>query len=356
MKADQFDYERFLRFCEENNQKAVSFHSGEFLPVCQSSLGKNIFGVNSKNAEEMLDEELDGITQIMATSNDWIPYLEPWHGVGVYAEAFSCPFTWNDYDAPWTRTIVDSIEKLKKLQRPMLKDAKLLQRVLRTTEYFNEKTKGKIPIAATDTQSPIDTLTLICDTTWFLTEAHDYPDEFHRVLSDITDLIIEFSLVQRSLCTKPISPGHIMWSPDIIKGFSVSEDLLVMISPDFYEEFARPYNERIAKALGGVAIHCCGNWAHNFERVKNTRGITMVDLKISKSYDPTPCILGDVIKGFRNTGIAVQVRADYNDTELINQLLRSDMRTVLVLRWDDDPKLREQRYLDIKRRWETCCQ
>jgi uroporphyrinogen-III decarboxylase len=273
--------------------------------------------------------------------------------VGVFAEAFGCPFEWNDNDAPWTCTIVDSIEKLKKLKKPQLKDAQLLQRVLRTTEYFNDETKGLVSIAATDTQSPIDTLTLICDTTWFLTEAYDYPDEFHRVLSDITDLIIDFTLAQRSLCAKPINPGHIMWSPDIIKGTSISEDVLVMIGPDFYNEFARPYNERIAEALGGVAIHSCGNWAHNFEQVRNTQGLTMVDLKISKTYDPTPCIPQDVINAFKDTGIAVQTRADYNDIQLINQLLRPDMRTVIVLRWDDDPKVREHRYHDIKRRWEA---
>jgi hypothetical protein len=352
MRADQFNYDVYERFCEENNRKARGFLSGGFLPVSQWTLGKNTFVVNSRDKEPMLAEQLEAITRVMEQPNDWIPFLEPWHGVGVFAEAFGCPFEWNEYDAPWTRTIVNDLEGLKRLTKPRLQDARLLQHVLRTTEYFNAQTKGIVSVAATDTQSPLDTLTLICDPTWFLTEAYDYPDEFHRVLSDIPDLIIEFTLEQRGLCAKPIGPGHTIWSPDIFSGISVSEDVLVMLSPGFFDEFAKPYNERIARALGGIVIHSCGRWAHNFDRVKQTEGLTMVDLSISKIYDPDPNLPEKVAAGFEGTGIPVQVRADYNDEALLNALLRSDVRVDLVLWWDDDPKVRAFRYQDVKRRWE----
>ncbi|MCL1854730.1 MAG: uroporphyrinogen decarboxylase family protein [Clostridia bacterium] len=354
MKAHQFDYDVYERFCEENNRKAQAFARGDFLPVSQWTLGKNAYAANSRDKEAMLAEQLDAITQVMETPNDWIPYLEPWHGVGVFAEAFGCPFTWTEDNAPWTRTIISDLESLQRLSKPRLKDAKLLQYVLRTTEYFNEQTKGRLSIAATDTQSPVDTLTLICDPTWFMTEAYDHPDEFHRVLSDITDLIIEFTLKQRDLCTKPIGPGHTMWSPDVLGGgISISEDVLVMMDPDFYDEFAKPYNERIAKALGGGAIHSCGPWAHNFDRVKQTRGLTMVDLAISKVFDPGPNLPETVVMGFENTDIPVQVRADYRDEAKLNTLLRSDVRTILTLWWDDAPAVRTYRYQETKARWEA---
>ena len=351
MSQKKFDYDRYHKFCEHNNKKARDFFYGGFLPVNFWTLGKGTFGVNSRDAETMLAEQLDGITQTMATENDWIPYLEPWHGVGVFAEAFGCPFEWNDYDAPWTRTIADSFEKLESLPRPKLADAKMLQYILNTTQYFNASTHGEIAIAATDTQSPVDTLTLIADPTWFLTAAWDKPEAFHRVLSDITDLIIEFTLAQRALCAKPIGPGHTMWSPDCLDGISLSEDVLVMMGPDFYNEFAKPYNERIASALGGVGIHSCGKWAHSFEAVKQTKGLAMVDLAISGVYDPDPNIPASIIKGFANTGVPVQVRADYNDQAAIDELLSAkNMLTILVLWWDDDPKVREARYWDIKKR------
>jgi len=347
----EFDYDAYERFCDGNNKQAREFIGGRFLPVSSWTLGRGTFGINSRDKEPMLAEQLEAIARVMEAPNDWIPYLEPWHGVGVFAEAFGCPFEWNDTDAPWTRTIVDNIEDLRRLKLPRVKEAKLLQHVLRTTEYFEEQTNGRVHIAATDTQSPVDTLSLICDPTWMLTEIADYPEDFHRVLSGITDLIIELTLEQRKLCSKPVMPGHTIWSPGIFGGISLSEDMLVMLSPDYYNEFAKPYNERIADALGGVTIHSCGRWGRLFDSVKQTRGLTMVDLAISKAYDPGPNEPEDIIAGFEGTGIPVQVRADYSDIEKLDVLLSSGVRLNLVMWWNDDPKARERMYFDIKERW-----
>ena len=49
----------------------------------------------------MLDLELENITKMLAVDTDWVPYLEPWHGVGVYAEAFGCPFEWREGEPPY---------------------------------------------------------------------------------------------------------------------------------------------------------------------------------------------------------------------------------------------------------------
>lgn len=36
---------------------------------------------------------------------------------------------------------------------------------------------------------PLSNMSLICDVTWMLTEAWDYPQDFHRVMGMLTDLI-----------------------------------------------------------------------------------------------------------------------------------------------------------------------
>ena len=78
----------------------------------------------------------------------------------------------------------------------------------------------------------------------------------------------------------------------------------------------------------------------------------MVDLKISKSLDPTPCMAEDVVNCFKNTETIVHTRADYNDAQLIDRILSANMKTVLIMDFDDDPGVREHRYYDIKKRWE----
>lgn len=352
MKPWQFNYDDYHRKCEEKNQRAILFKSNELLPVHQWTHGEGAYSYNCVDRERMLETQLEGITKTLEVDNDSIPYLEPWHGIGIFAEAFGCPFAWNEADAPWTRTIVDSIEKLRSLKKPDIGNAKMLKYVLDTTEYFNEHTKGEVLIAATDTQSALSNLSLICDVTWMLSEAPDYPEDFHRVLNDITDLIIEFTLKQRALCAKPATPGHTMWSPDIMSGISVSDDLLALVGTEFYKEFGLPYDEKLGMALGGIGVHSCGKWHHNFGIVKSLESLSMVDLAISKVWDPDPNIPEKIVEGFKNSAIPVHVRCDPNDVESINKLIASDVRLILSLWWDDDPVKRSMAYESIKRRWE----
>ncbi len=235
---------------------------------------------------ECLSLQLGGVTKSLQAGSDWIPYIEPWHGVGVFAEAFGCPFEWRDDDAPWSHPIVSNIDQLRALKKPKPENATMLQYVLETLRYFEKETGGMLYISTTDTQSPLDNATLILDTNFFFYAASDYPDDLHRLLSDITDLIIEFTIAQRRIISRPATPGHNFFCHPKLPGLGLSEDCMAMIGPGFFDEFARPYNERIAEALGGVAIHSCGVWKQNYEAIKRLKGLVEVDLAIHKQMDP----------------------------------------------------------------------
>lgn len=353
MRPEAFDYDNYHRKCEIINKRVKGFKEGKYLPVCQYTYGEGVYSNKCQYRDISLQLQLDAITKTLETESDWIPYLEPWNGIGIFAEAFGCPFEFSDNEAPWTRPIVFNIDQLKRLEKPELRKSGMLKYVLETTEYLNEQTKGELPIAATDTQSPFNTLTLICDTAFILTEAWDYREDVHRVLGYITDLIIEFTLEQRKLCNRIATPGHSMWSPDLLSGISISDDILAMVGPNFYKEFCVPCSERIAEALGGVVEHSCGKWAYNFDTVKEIKGLTMVDLAISKAHDPDPNCPGDIVKAFSGTGIPVQVRCDANDRELIDEIITSDVLAVLVPWWEKNPEMRQQQYYEMQRRWEN---
>ena len=352
MRPGQFDYDAYHKRCEQVNQRAIQFDQGDFLPVLQWTLGDGVYANRCRDREEILPLMLAGMTKTLETDNDWLPYLEPWHGIGVYAQAFGCPFEWNDTDAPWTRPIVSDIEGLKRLEKPDIYKSDMLKMVLETTEYFDRQTGGEIYIAPTDTQGPLSNMSLICDVTWMLMEAWDYPDEFHRVLGLVTDLIIEFSLEQHKFCSKPAVPGHTMWSPTSFSGISLSNDMLALVGSDFYREFGLPYDQKIADALGGVGVHSCGDWSHNFKMVDELKAVTMVDLAMSYVWDPEPNIPEKIIRSFGGKDYPIQVRCDANDVALIEKLLASDTKVLLSYWWEEDPAKRRQAYEDTKRRWE----
>jgi len=66
-----------------------------------------------------------------------------------------------------------------------------------------------------------------------------------------------------------------VWLPDG-RGISVSDDCLAVLSPALYEKFALPYLNELSDEFGGVFVHSCGNFVHQFdnlEKVHNLRGL-----------------------------------------------------------------------------------
>lgn len=353
-KPDRFDYENYHRKTETTIARTAAFARGEsreFLPVFQWTLG-DAFGKDCRYREVMLQLQLEGITKTLEADTDWIPYLEPWHGVGVFAEAFGCPFEWRDDDAPWTHPIVSNIDHLRALSKPALENCRMLQYVLDTIRYFDEQTGGEIFIATTDTQSPLDTATLILDTDFFFYAAMDYPDDLHRLLGDITDLIIEFSLLQRRAMSRPAAPGHNAWCHPTLSGLGLSEDVMCMVGPDFFDEFARPYNERIAEKLGGVALHSCGVWSQNYEIVRRLKGLVAVDMAIHRQMDPTPNDPAVVRDGLRQSDFLVKVRWPGDQIQLLDEIYDPSLRLMWEMAWVDDPATRQRYHDAAKKRFE----
>jgi len=326
----------------------------QYIPVTQSTLGN--FCVECKDREHLLKLELDGMAATLAIDTDWIPYLEPWHGVGVYAEAFGCPFEWRDGDSPWTHPIVSSIDDLKKLRAPSFDRAKMLNFVCDTVAYFDRETGGELPIALTDTQSPLDNATLVCDTTFFFLACYESPDEIKQLIQWITDLMIESGRRQRKLMRNQAKPGHIMWSAPDGRGISVSEDNLVMCGTDYYREFAEPYNLQLARAFDGLAVHSCGSWKQHFPTLSNTPDIFMVDLAAHRSLDPNPNDIQDVLRGFAGSKTLVQIRVNYENDDpetsfaWIDNLRGPGFPMIIQLPFNGDPKIANRNYAILRKK------
>ena len=106
-----------------------------------------------------------------------------------------------------------------------------------------------------------------------------HPAAVHHLLQLVTNLTIEFTRTQRNIVTTydvEFIPSMFQpWMPDGW-GISVSNDECVSISSVMHDEFSVPYLNHISEAFGGIYIHSCGNWQHQFsslEKVRNLRGL-----------------------------------------------------------------------------------
>ena len=282
---------------------------------------------------------------------DELPFLEPWIGVGVYATAFGGVYKWREDNAPDTYYAYHQIEEVKNVEYPDYRKSPIMGMVLDCIDYMKEKTLGQLPISCTDTQSPFDTATLILDAAEFFTACYTHEEIVFNFMKKVTDLIIEFSNVQGQRIGGDlwIRPGHIAVSSTAYRGLSISDDNLPVSSPKINQKVAFPFDQMLADAFNGLAIHSCGNWAKTMARLDQMKNILMIDCAVSKVCDPTPNIPSEVRDSMKGKGIITKVRVGNDLAEVIPQveaLANPDLKLIIELTYDET--MAERNYKTVK--------
>jgi hypothetical protein len=272
---------------------------------------------------------------------DELPHLQAWFGTGVYANAFGCEYLWRQGEAPDSHVRFHHIEDVRGITAPDWRAGAVMGMVLECIDVLKERTRGRFPIALTDTQSPFDTATLVLDTSEFFTACYTEEETVNQLMAAVTELIIAFSREQaRHIGPEMVSrPGHVMPSLPGFRGITLSDDNLAVSSPHVNEKFALRFDAAIAEQMGGAAVHSCGVWDHTM-RLLPGRGIMAVDCSVSPRWDPTPMTPAMVRAALGGTGIVVKARCGGTRAEIeqaIAALAGPDMRLILdIARVDDD--------------------
>lgn len=241
----------------------------------------------TNDCEIMLKKQLMNIELSLKIESDYIPFLEPWLGVIVFAEAFGCEIKWPDNGLPWAKPIISDPKQVNKIKKPKWQNSTIMRKVLETIEYFQKETKGKYPLAITDSQSPLGTAVQIWNPTDFYSALITNPREVHLLLDIITDLFIEFTQKQIESIDNQVWPGHTFPAGEDNKGLAISDDLLAILSPELYKEYAIPYNTIISENFNGISIHSCGNFMHNIDNVLQIPKVLALNFHCNpKEMDP----------------------------------------------------------------------
>jgi hypothetical protein len=316
--CDEFDKRR-----EQREPRLRSFYDdavGDYLIVQRPEA--NMWGC-CNDIETIYANNMDSLAEWLAVDcTDDLPYLEPWIGTGVYANAFGCEYVWRQDNAPHTHYRYNAAEDLKHIEYPDWRKSPIMKMVLDAIDVLKERTRCRIPITCTDTQSPFDTATLILDATTFMTAPFFDEQPVLRFQQMITDLIIEFSNVQIERIGKDLAarPGHLMPSIPGFRGLSISDDNLAVGSPMINEIVALPFDQKLANAFDGLAIHSCGPWAHTMKKLRSLSKIMMIDCAFSRECDPNPNVPADVREALQGSGIIAKVRVGGNMEDVISWL------------------------------------
>lgn len=317
MDPKDFPYDLFNEFKTDKQADLIRFINSpdiEDIPVVVQP-PSDIWGSVSGDRVLSLQHQLDALLLSMELQSDFVfTYIEPWHGVGVYANIFGCPVNWYDFDAPQTQPIIHSLDQLKTVRRPNILDAELPRMILETIHYFRDVTKDRLDIVLTDTQSPNDSASLIISTNEFFAANLVGVEHLAPFMDMLTDVMVEFSEMQfDAIGPIAVRPGHIMLSAPCLAGISISDDNMAVISKRAYTNAALPYNSRLGEHFNGIALHTCGDFHQNYEVVKQVKNLVLVDCHASGA-DPQPNNPRRLAEAFADTGIILKVGIGAEET------------------------------------------
>lgn len=285
------------------------------------------------NPESMVRYQENGFEKhLKMVDDDTVPYFMPWFGTGVIASAFGCKIkdASGFGDDPGVKsTCVNSIEDIAKLKIPDFEKDGLMPKVLKFIDYARKN--SDLPVGLTDMNSPLCTAAQLCGYEKLFVWMYEEPEAVHQLLNTITETFIKWVKVQKEHIGEPLDRSNGLqgvWSPKGV-GIWVSDDDLVSMNPELYEEFIVPANSQVFDAFGGGIVHFCGKGVHQITNLLNIRNIRAINNSPMGDYET----FGKLVKGIGGKKSIIIQDAAPVDVEnyyprLFNQI--DDLRGIML--------------------------
>ena len=234
------------------------------------------------------------------------------YGTGILpslfgAELFIMPEETNTL--PTTRPIadVDKIEALIEAGVPDL-TASLGGRALEMGERFAAiaakypKIGKYVCVYHPDIQGPMDVVEMLWGSGLFV-DLVDKPDLVKALLNLVTETYIRY--LRKWEAIVPFDDDRqVHWS-EMHKGtIMLRDDSAMNLSPAMFDEFMRPYDQRLLDEFGGGAIHFCGRGDHYIESMCQMRGMHAIAMSQPECNDMEVIYRNTVDRGIKLIGFS----------------------------------------------------
>ncbi len=185
------------------------------------------------------------------------------YGTVILPNILGAEYQLTETSLPWAHHLPGGRERIRQLLDAGLPDLRsgLGGTCLDTAEYYVD-TLAPYPNLARETtiyhpdlQGPFDVAHLLWGPDIFLA-LYDCPDLVHALLNHVTETYIAYLRAWKAF----IGEGNELtthWAIQMRGGTMLRDDTPIMLSAKQYEEFVKPYDQRVLDTFGG-AIHYCG--------------------------------------------------------------------------------------------------
>ncbi|MCL2645824.1 MAG: hypothetical protein FWD61_02335 [Phycisphaerales bacterium] len=213
--------------------------------------------------------------------DDALPYLRPYTGTEVFAEAFGCPVHYPTNDMPSARPLVSNAHDASRLRIPTL-DHPAIARIFAITDELRRRAPTAL-MRLPDIQSPVGIAALIWQKEDFFAALMENPNAAKELISKCTSLMISFL----DEWFARYGRSFIAHWPDYYMpyGITLSEDEIGAVSPDIFHQFFLPELAALSNRYGGIGIHCCANSRHQWPAFKQIPNLKLIQL--ARPFDQT---------------------------------------------------------------------
>lgn len=281
-------YQSWVDFADGNAARGETFQPPRRIPS-ESRLNWQHVYVNDALADEdlMILSQLERCHLALSSPSDTLMMMRANYGVGNIASLFGAkPFIMaHEQDTlPNVYSIEggsEGIQHLLDAPEPSL-DSGNGAHVFSIAERFAQirekypKLARYVRIDNPDTQGPMDTSELLWGSGIFY-EFYDHPELVHALLRRVTDTMKRF--LDRWLSVIPNEDGLASYFGRIGRGrIVIRNDSAMNLSPDFFDEFIRPYDTELLSYYGGGIIHFCGTGHHFIDHLPPVPLLSTVDM------------------------------------------------------------------------------
>lgn len=237
--------------------------------------------------EMMALQQLEPCSQALAEGSGALLAVRCNYGTAILPSLFGAELflMGRDLDTlPTCRSLAGGADAVKRLLDRGVPDLNtgLGEKVFRMGEYYRQLFAGRpglerhVYIYHPDLQGPMN----VCEMLWggsLYVDFYDKPDLIKEFLSLITETYIRF-MRRWDEIVAPLDGCAVHWSM-LHKGqIMIRDDAATNLSPEMFEEFVRPYDQRLLDEFDGGGIHFCGCGDHFIAKVADISGVCAVNM------------------------------------------------------------------------------
>jgi hypothetical protein len=304
------------RFCDGTSDADI------FMPQRNQNIPPTIewpdISINAafENHELMALHQLKLCSDAIANGTGQLLNVRCNYGTGILPSLFGAELFMMD-DAlntlPTTRPVSGGEADLHSLPDKGIPDlqnglgAKVFEMAAQYHSWMNSypKIRQYVSIYHPDLQGPMDVCELLYGSDLF-TALIEQPDFVRQLLDLITQTYIAF-LTEWNRLVPPRDGYATHWAMMHEGQIMLRNDSAMNLSPEMFEEFIRPYDQRLLTTFGGGAIHFCGKGDHFIPMLSGMEKLYAIHMSQPEHNDLEVIFRNTVDKNIRILGLKLDV-------------------------------------------------